>query len=145
MGTFSEFDHLHEQMEKMWERLTGGLPGQPHFRPPVLEPPADVYETADAVVVVIEITGMRGQDVEMNITDNTLTVRGEKKHPHHHGERVYTQMEIGRGPFERTVALPVLVDGERATVRYEDGLLELTLPKRQPASARRIKVTVKEA
>jgi HSP20 family protein len=144
MGAFSEFDHLHEHIEKMWDRLTGGHPGQPRFRPPVLEPPTDVYQTAESVVVMMEIPGMRGQDVEMSISDDSLIVRGEKKDPHHHGERVYKQMEIACGPFERVVPLPSPVDGDHATVRYEDGLLEITLPKRQPAATHRIKVTVKE-
>ena len=145
MGSFSEFDHLHEHLERMWDRLMGGPPGQPRFRPPMLEPQTDVYQTPEAVVVVMEISGMRGHDVEISIADGQLTVRGEKQSPHQHGERVYTQMEIGHGPFERTVALPALVDSEQVAVRYEDGLLEITLPKRQPAAGRRIKVTVKES
>jgi HSP20 family protein len=142
MGTFSEFDHLHEHLEKMWDRLTSGPSNHPRFRPAVVEPATDVYFTDDAVTVVMEIGGMRGQDVELSIVEGRLTVRGEKPAPHHHGERVYTQVEIGRGPFERTVPLPVPVDGDRMTVRYEDGLLEITLPRRQPAEAQRIRVTV---
>ena len=144
MGTFSEFDHLHEHIEKMWDRLTGGHPGQPRFGPPIIEPPADVYETEDSVVVVIEISGMRGQDVELNIADSRLTVRGERRESHLHPQRVYTQVEIGCGPFERAIALPSPVEGDRAAVRYEDGLLEITLPKRQPAAIRKIKVTVQD-
>jgi len=145
MGTFSQFDHLQEHLERMWERLTGGSPGQPRFLPPVFEPPTDVYQTADAVVVVLEISGMRGRDVEVSIADGRLTVRGEKRDPHGHGERVYSQMEIGCGPFARTITLPAPVEGERATLRYEDGLLEITLPKRQPTAAHRIRVTVRGA
>ncbi|MBI2759917.1 MAG: Hsp20/alpha crystallin family protein [Chloroflexi bacterium] len=150
MGTLSDFEHLHEHIEKMWERLAGGHPGQPRFQPPVIEPPADVYQTAGAVVVVLEIAGMRGQDVELSIADGRLTVRGEKTDVHHHGSieehrgREYIQMEIARGPFARTVPLPALVDGDHVSVRYEDGLLQITLPKRQAVAARRIKVSVRE-
>ncbi len=145
MGSFSEFDHLHDHLERMWDRLMGGPPGQPRFRPPMIEPQTDVYQTGDAVVVIMEITGMRGQDVELSINDGLLTVRGDKQEPHHHGDRVYTQVEIGRGPFERTVALPALVDGDAVSLRYEDGLLEITLPKRQLTTGHHIKVTVKES
>lgn len=144
MGAFSEFDHLQEHIERMWDRLSGGDRGHPRFRPAIIEPPTDVYQTAESVVIVMEITGMRGRDVELSIADGQLTVRGEKSDPHYHGERVYTQVEIGCGQFERTLALPSLVDGDRAAVRYEDGLLEITLPKRQAIAAQRIKVTVKE-
>ncbi|MFN8558015.1 MAG: Hsp20/alpha crystallin family protein [Dehalococcoidia bacterium] len=139
---FSDFDHLHEHIERMWGRLTGGGSGHSRFRPSLLEPPTDVYQTADAIVVVVEITGMRGQDVELSITDGRLTVRGEKKEPHHHPDRVYMQMEIGCGPFERTVTLPAPVDADQASVQYSEGLLEITLPKRRPVTAQRITVTV---
>ncbi len=143
MGAFSDFDHLHEHIDRMWERLTGER-GHPRFRPPFLEPPTDVYQTDESVVVVMELTGMRGQEIEMSITEGQLTIRGEKRDTHHHDGRVYTQMEIACGPFERTVRLPAVVDGHRAAVQYEDGLLHITLPKRQRAAAHRIKVTVKE-
>ena len=143
MGAFSEFDHLHEHMEKMWERLTGDR-SHPRFHSPFLEPPTDVYQTDETVVVVMELTGMRGQDIELSFTEGQLTVRGEKRDTHQHDERVYTQMEIPCGPFERTVRLPALVDGNRASIQYEDGLLQITLPKRQRAAAQRIKATVKE-
>lgn len=141
---FAEFDHLHEHIEKMWERLTGEA-ARPRFRPPALTPPTDVFQTEDSVVVVMEITGMRGRDVVIDITDTQLTVRGEKSDPHRHGERTYSQVEIGCGPFERTITLPVPVDGDHPKVRYEDGLLEISLLKRQPQPTHHIKVTVKEA
>lgn len=143
MAQFSEFDHLHEHLEKMWDRLVGGPPGQPRFLPPVLEPPTDVYQTDDTVVVVIEVGGMRGQDVDLSIDDGRITVRGDKPAPPP-GDRRYSQMEIGRGPFERVIPLPAPVDGERLSVRYEDGLLEITLPKRQPAGLQRVRVRVRE-
>jgi HSP20 family protein len=151
MGTLSEFEHLHEHIERMWERLAGGHPGQPRFQPPVIEPPADVYETADAVVVVIEIPGVRGQDVELSFAEGRMMVRGEKRDLHHHEqlqhhrERIYSQMEIARGVFERVVPLPAPVDTEQVAVDYDDGLLRIVMPKRQAVSARRIKVTVRES
>ncbi len=145
MGAFSEFDEVRGYMERVWERLTGGRSGPPRFRPAVIEPPADVYETADAVVVVIEIPGLRGPEVELSIADGELVVRGEKSGRDclDQRERVYTQMEIARGPFECRVPLPVAVDGQGSSLRYEDGLLEITLPKRQTVTFRRIRVTVR--
>ncbi len=143
---FAEFEHLQEHMDRMFERLTGGPPGHPRFRAPVIEPPTDVYQTDTAVVVVIEIAGMRGRDIEMSIADGRLLVRGEKQDPHpfdQHTARQYSQMEIARGPFECRVPLPALVDAEQTAIRYEDGMLEITMPKRQAAPAQRIKLTVR--
>lgn len=158
MSVFSEFEHLHEQIEKMWERFGTGMPGQPRYQPPTIEPPADVYQTADAVVVVVEIAGLRGQDIEVTINDGRLTLRGEKTDQHHHHhehasepvhdhrrERVYSQMEIARGPFERTLSLPAAVDADQLSVRYEDGLLQITLPRKQAAATHRIRVTVRDS
>ena len=144
MGAFSEFDQLQQQFDRLWDRLAGSRPGHPHFRQQLWEPPTDIYQTSDTVVVVLEVGGMRGQDVELSISDDRLTIRGERRDPHQGSDRVYAQMEMPCGPFERTVTLPAGVDGERAEVRYEDGLLEIALPKRQLVAPRRLRVTVRE-
>ena len=145
MNAFSDFEQIHDNAGMVWGKLGGGTPGQPRYHRPVIEPPTDLYETPDAVVVVIEVAGLLGQTVEIGIADGHLTVRGEKRDPHHHHrptDRIYSRMEIPHGPFERTVELPAPVDGERAAVRYESGLLEITLPKRQSVAPRRIRVHV---
>ncbi len=66
-GYFLEFERLRGQVDHMWRRLAGGHPGRPGFCLPVLEPPADVFETADQVVVVAEIAGIGEEEVEVEV------------------------------------------------------------------------------
>jgi HSP20 family protein len=137
---FAEFDRLRGEMDEMWRRLGGGHPGRPGFRLPLLEPPADVFETARHVVVVVEIAGIGEEEIEVEITGDRLTLRGEKRdrrvEPHHR----HTQVEIWYGPFQRVLALPVPVDPDRAEISYSDGFLRIVLPKRERRRPQRVRV-----
>jgi len=95
------------------------------------EPPADVYETEDAVIVRLEIAGLQGnsRSVNVEIHDDLLTISGERLDPAAGAARQYEQMEIQTGPFQRTLRLPCLVDETAAVARYEDGYLAVQLPK----------------
>lgn len=127
---FAEFQRFHEQMDEMWRRLSGSLPGS-RFCPPLLDPPTDVYETADQVVVVAEIPGIEEQEVEIEVAGDHLALRGEKSDRQAGPDHRHTQMEICYGPFEKVVALPAAVDAEKAEVTYADGFLRIALPKKE--------------
>jgi HSP20 family protein len=143
-GFYSDFDHLTEHLEQMWGRLTTGTPRGPRFAPPVIEPPTDVYQTEDAILVLMEIAGMRDEEVEIQLEGREMVVRGEKRDRRQHSpERVYNVVEIAYGPFERRITLPADVDYERVTVQYDDGLLQITLPKRAFKPERRVRITVR--
>lgn len=136
-----EFQELHAHMERMWDRLTGGLPNQPRFCPPVLEPPTDVYETADSVVIIAEMAGIQDEEVELVFEGDQLTLRGKREDRQAGGFiRRYLQMEICRGPFQRTIALPTAVDPEQAQATYREGFLEIVIPKATPRGGRRVRI-----
>jgi HSP20 family protein len=142
-GLSPDFDHMAEHLEQMWDHLLGGDPGNPRFAPPVIEPPTDVYQTLDEIVVLIEIAGMRDQEVEIQLDGRRMIIRGVKldRRVHNPG-RIYNAMEIQYGPFERAVLLPADVDQERVAVQYDDGLLQITLPKKARQARRRVRITV---
>jgi HSP20 family protein len=140
---YSDFDHVAEHLEQMWEHLTSGAVHGPRFAPPVIEPPTDVYHTDGEIVVLMEIAGMRDQEVEIQLDGRRMIVRGEKHDRRVHSPgRVYNVVEIPYGPFERRITLPADVDDEHVTVRYDDGLLQITLPKRRVEPERRVRITV---
>lgn len=140
----SDFDHMAEHLEQMWEHMLGGGPGNPRFAPPIIEPPTDVYQTQDEIVVLIEIAGMRDQEVEIQLDGRRMIIRGVKLDRRVHSPgRVYNAMEIHYGPFERVVLLPADVDQEQVAVQYDDGLLQITLPKRARQLQRRVRITVR--
>jgi HSP20 family protein len=141
----TDLDHLHDHIERIWERLTQGLPPQAGFCAPALEPPADVLLTEDQIIVRLEIAGLRGSEVDVEVADGRLTVRGTKQDPPRPPDARYTQMEIVGGAFERSVELPAEVNAGKASVEYADGYLEIHLPRVHRPAERHVKVPVRRA
>jgi HSP20 family protein len=106
-------------------------------------PSTDVYEDADAVVVKAEMPGMAREQIEVALAGATLTVKGEKRREEDVREQDYRRQERSYGAFVRSVRLPCEVNGDRATARFKDGVLEVRLPK--TAEARRRSISVKLA
>ena len=90
-------------------------------------PPTDVYETEDAIVVRLEVAGMREEDFEIEVEDGFLKISGTR--PDVPERRAYHQMEIRYGKFSTTVGLPVPVNVEKSEALYDDGFLTINLPK----------------
>jgi HSP20 family protein len=96
-------------------------------RSSIWSPPTDVYETEKAYVVRVEIAGMREDDFEVLLENNTLLISGSR--PDHTERRAYQQMEIRFGKFSTAVNLPGTVNIEQARAEYKDGFLTIILPK----------------
>lgn len=96
-------------------------------RASVWSPPTDVYETEKAYVARVEIAGMREDDFEVTLENNTLLISGSR--PDYMERRAYQQMEIRFGKFSTAVSLPGLVNMELAHAEYKDGFLTVILPK----------------
>ncbi len=139
----TEFEHIHEHIERIWERLANGGPATAGFCMPGLEPPADVLQTDGEIIVRIELAGLRGSELDVEVADNQLTVRGTKQEPPRPEAARYTQMEIMGGPFERSVTLPSPVNPEAATVEYTNGYLEIRLPRVKRVPQRQVRVPVR--
>jgi endonuclease YncB( thermonuclease family) len=127
---FSEFEGIRRRMERTWRQVLGP-PGSPRFSPPVLEPPADIYETAESVVVVVEIAGIKDQDVEISVDGNTLTIRGQREEP---SRLAVLGVAAGKKPDAKakTAARPTAVEAptERQTGAKETDSSEVK--SRQP-------------
>lgn len=119
-------------IRKTQETLMGGRRGIFHavswqVKSSAWDPPTDVYETDDAYMVRMEIAGMREQDFDVLIQNDTLVVSGFR--PDLTPRRAYHQMEIRSGYFANTIGLPGTVDVDNALAEYKDGFLTITLPK----------------
>jgi HSP20 family protein len=104
---------------------------------------ADLYETDDSIVVQAVIPGIKADDVEINVTGEVLTIRGETSSEQEVDNRTYHFQERRYGSFSRSFGLPKPVMADKAEAVIEDGILTLTLPKAEEAKARAIKVTAK--
>jgi HSP20 family protein len=96
------------------------------------QPSADVFETADEVVVRFEVAGVRGEDLRVNVEGTVLRLRGVRRTPSSAAIDRLQQMEISFGPFEREIAIQAVFDSETVRARLEDGFLEVRIPKRSP-------------
>jgi HSP20 family protein len=94
-------------------------------------PAVDIFETETSVVVRLEMAGVRGEDLRVNVDKDVLRIRGLRKTPEVEGVRRLHQMEIAFGPFETSVRLGIPFDREGVSAHLEDGLLEVRLLRRQ--------------
>ncbi len=100
----------------------------------VWSPPTDVYETEKAYVARVEIAGMREDDFEVLVEDNTLLISGSR--PDYTERRAYQQMEIRFGKFSTMISLPGPVNMEQAHAEYKDGFLTVVIPKATPTQVK---------
>ncbi len=105
---------------------------------------ADVYETDDAVVVEMAVPGIEPDNVEIQISGDTLTVSGETKQEEAKKERNYHLRQIRYGKFSQSLVLPVRVKGEDAEANFKNGMLRITIPKAEEAKTKSIKVKIKD-
>ncbi len=96
----------------------------------VWRPPTDVLETDDAIVVVVEIAGMRGLNISVIFEHQILSIRGTR--PDTNVCKTYHQMEIDYGEFASEVQVPLRIDSEKIEATYSDGFLKVVLPKASP-------------
>ena len=136
----SNIQSMQREMERLLDYFGGSKPPIVHFAC-MWEPAIDVYETANDVVVLVELAGVKQDEIEIKVDGNTLVIRGERKEaPLRSKITYYQQMEIHRGLFERGVLLPATIDPEKARASYEDGVLEIVLPKVIQEQAFQVKV-----
>ena len=100
----------------------------------------DVYETDDDVVVKSAIPGVKPEDIDISLTGDTLTIKGETKFEEEVKEDNYIRREMRYGSFARTVTVPVPVVADKADAEFEDGMLTLTLPKAEETKPKTIKI-----
>jgi HSP20 family protein len=107
--------------------------------------PVDMYQTENEVVVKTALPGMKPEDVEITITGDTLSIRGEKKADEKVKREDYIYQEHRYGTFSRTVTLPAGLDTNKADANFEDGVLTLTIPKSEQVKPKQIKIKAKGA
>ena len=103
-------------------------------------PSVDIYENKDNIVLEAELPGMKQEDFDLSIENNVITLRGERKFEKTDETDNYHRVERSYGSFTRSFTLPQTVSAEGATAEYNNGVLRVTLPKREETKARRIQV-----
>jgi HSP20 family protein len=105
-------------------------------------PALDLYQNNDNIVAVVELPGMRKEDIEISLHDGTLTIGGERKPETSATGENATRTERFTGKFRRSVTLPTRVDSNKVNATYKDGILTVTLPKAEEAKPKQIQVNI---
>jgi HSP20 family protein len=106
-------------------------------------PPVDIYQNdRQEIVIKAEMPGLRREDIDLRVENNTLTLKGERKRESEVKDEAYHRVERVHGVFARSFSLPATVDANKVSADYKDGILTVVLPMREEAKPRQIQVQV---
>jgi HSP20 family protein len=132
---------LQDEMNRLFNAFARGGNGETGWAMSTWAPPVDLYETEDALVLKAELPGVSKDDVSVEIHNNTLILRGQRKHEAEVKEEHFHRVERAYGTFQRAFVLPAVVDQDQVQATYKDGVLELRLPKSEAAKPKRIAIS----
>ena len=127
-----EDDVVRPVMRAVWERIPEDIKGW--------SPAVDVFERGDAIMVRIEMPGVKKEEVELSASDNALTIKGMRSSETGVKESDYSRREIPYGSFYRSISLPANVDTNSIGAVYQDGILEVTLQRAAGAKPRKVEI-----
>jgi HSP20 family protein len=135
---FDELTTLRNRMDRLWTRLTT------EDEPSIANwtPASDIVEMKDEIVIKAELPGIDEKDIDVQIENGILTIQGERKAEKETEEKGFRRIERSYGSFFRSFTLPPNVETEKIAAKFENGVLEVHMPKNESAKPRAIKVDV---
>jgi HSP20 family protein len=135
---FRELTALQTEVNRLFSRVgTGEVAERQSWTPSV-----DVIETDEAIKLKAELAGIDPADISIEVQDNVLTVSGERRFEEEVKEDKYYRIERRYGSFSRSIALPQNADEEKIQAKYDNGLLEVTVPKAEVPKPKKIAVAI---
>lgn len=136
----SDLLNLRKDMDDFFgSRLPGSLFDN-YFSEDTWAPLIDIEENKDEFVITAELPGMKKDDIDISIDNNTLVISGEKEAKEEKKEKTYHRIERSYGKFYRAVSVPRHIDPEKIKAGFEDGVLEVKLPKSEKAKSKKIEI-----
>src|SRR5919198_1184765 len=142
---FRDLKTLQDEVNRLFSTSFPRAFGEEGIARGAWTPNVDIYENKDEIILEAELPGMNREDFELTIENNVLTLRGERRFEKKDDSDNYHRVERSYGSFTRSFTLPQTVSPENVTAEYNNGVLRVTLPKREETKARRIQVTGSEA
>jgi HSP20 family protein len=134
----TDFSKAWSQLSTLSQDLDQVFDFSPFFASSRWSPALDVYQDNDQFTVVVDLPGMKKEEIGISFHDGTLTLSGERKQEEIKGERA----ERFHGQFERNVTFPGKIDSAKVNATYQDGILKVTLPKTEETKPKEIKISV---
>jgi HSP20 family protein len=133
---------LQERMNRLLEESFGRLRREEGLVSGAWTPAVDIYETENSLVVTAEIPGVSEKDIDVRIENNQLVIKGERKFEKETKEENYHRIERVYGNFYRSFSLPNTVDPDKVKAEYKNGVLKITLGKKEEVKPKQIKIEV---
>jgi HSP20 family protein len=140
-----ELETMRRDMERLFEEFFEPAPRRrwrwlSRAEAETVSPSIDMYDRKDEIVVKAELPGVEKEDIDLTISENSLTIKAESKKDEEVKEEDYYSREIHYGTYTRTLTLPAEVDSSKAKATFKNGILEIVLPKKEEAKPKEIKV-----
>jgi HSP20 family protein len=137
---FREMSSFQERMNRLFGDMRGRTGAEEEIAQGAWVPPIDIYETPESLVLKAELPGLKREDINIEVQDSTLILKGEKRFESDVREENYQRIERAYGSFQRSFSLPGTVRQDGVKAKFNDGILEVTLPKAEAANPKQIKV-----
>lgn len=138
---FRELEALREDVNRLFQE-TMARPRRESPAARTWAPPVDVAEDENNIIVKAELPGMKREDIDIELTGDTLTIRGERKFEAEDKKENYVRVERAYGKFQRSFTLGVPVKTNEVKASYKNGLLEIVIPKAEEVKPKKVDVTV---
>jgi HSP20 family protein len=140
--TDNPFFSLQREIDRLFDDFTRGFPsvGNGFGTASAMMPTMDVAETDKEIEITAELPGLEEKDVQINVADNVLTIKGEKKAEKEEKDKNYRLVERSYGSFERSLQLPEGVNADAIKASIEKGVLKVVVPKPAPAQVKKVQV-----
>src|SRR6476661_2261290 len=133
----NSFSALQREIDRLFEGLAWNFAGFPSRD---VMPSMDLSETDKEIEITAELPGLEEKDIQLNVADNVLTIRGEKKNEREESKKDYHMVERSYGSFTRAVQLPEGVNADGIKAVMSKGVLKVTVPKPVPAQTKKIDI-----
>jgi len=140
---FQEFLKLRNIFNELFERSFREHTLGEEVGPDFWMPPVDIYDDQDHVSIKMEIPGVVRDDIDIEFSGGKLVIKGERLPTYGKGQAEYHRIERQHGPFRRVIDLPIPVETEKISARYDQGVLSIVLPIRSDAKVKKIPINVK--
>ncbi len=140
LAVWSPFAEL-ERIRREFDRLLEDVFPATTEREEVLAPPVDVYETDSEIVVKAELPGVKKDNIDVTIKENTVHIKAERKEEREEKTENVHRVERFYGKIERIIPLPAEVKPEEAKAEYKDGVLEIRIPKVKVTKEAKVQIT----
>jgi HSP20 family protein len=134
---------IQDRMNRLFEQTLSRSRADEGITASTWSPAVDIYETPETIIMKADLPGLAREDIEIQLRDNTLSLRGERRFAKDVQQENYLRIERAYGAFQRNFTLPATVQREKISAVFQDGVLELVLPKAEEAKSKKIAIEVR--